>query len=307
MIERHPLTGEWVILAPWRGQRPNAFEAPTRRTPTDPRDCPFCPGNEEQTPPEIMRRENTTGWRVRVVPNRYPAIDHHEVVIESPQHAAGFGDLAPDHAATVLETYASRYRALSADPTLRHISIFKNDGEGSGQSIDHLHSQIVGLPVVPPRAELISAAFERQPCLLCMESGSGNPGGKGDASRRLYTEDLILKRTAEFILLVPPIPLFPFETWLVPVAHAPNFLGSQPDKLAALMQTTVLALNRALDSPSINLIFHNSPLPVRSRFHWFLQVFPRLTLQGGFELGSGMQINVVDPGEAASRLREAIS
>lgn len=290
MIERHPLTGESVIIAPWRGRRPNAFETPAPRTRTAPQDCPFCPGNEEQTPPEITRHESASGWLVRVVPNRYPAVDSHEVVIESPRHDDAFDHLPAGHAAIVVDTYMARYRTLSEDRVLRQISIFKNDGDGSGQSIDHLHSQIVGLPLVPPRAELISASFDNQSCPLCDK----------------VDELLLLRQTAEFNLLVPAVPMFPYETWIIPTRHAPNFLDEQPDKLSALMQTTVSALNRALDSPSLNWIFHNSPLPARPRFHWFLQVFPRLTMQGGFELGTGMQINVVDPHESASRLREVM-
>lgn len=296
-MQRHPLTGEWVIVAPWRSQRPNAFElaATLDRATPDP-DCPFCPGNEHQTPPEKLRKGSDDRWRIRVVPNRYPAVDAssqgvHEVVIESPAHGDHFESLEPGHAAEVIGVYAERLRALRSDPQLRHVCIFKNSGGESGQSIAHLHSQIVALPVIPPRAEMIARGFDSEPCLLCV---SGED------------ERLLISRSRDYSLRVPAVPLFPYETWIVPKIHAPSIrnVDSDPDKLALLIQTALRTMGNTLGPVSFNWIFHNSPLPERAGFHWFLQIIPRLTLQGGFELGTGMQINIVDAREAAARLRE---
>lgn len=296
MIHRHPLTGEWVILAPGRGQRPNAFDARRTRTRVPPASCPFCPGHEDETPPEILRRGSAHGWTIRVVPNRYPAVrsDHgvHEVVIESPNHQDDFDTLSAAHAAAVVEVYIERFTALATNPGLRSITLFRNDGWDAGQTIDHLHSQILALPLLPARAEMLAAGFARQPCVLCQ---------MGEA------ESLMIHDDDDFKWFVPPVPLFPYEQWIVPRRHAASFTNLDgADRLAQLMQTAVRTMKRVLEAPSFNWIFHNSPLPERPHFHWFLQLFPRLALQGGLELGSGIQINIVDPHRAAAELKESL-
>jgi UDPglucose--hexose-1-phosphate uridylyltransferase len=299
-LRRHPLTGEWVLVAPTRGLRPNAFDTSGPRVRISPSECPFCPGNETQTPPEILRRGSAVRWELRVVPNRYPAIDEqsrgaHEVVIESPEHDARFETLPLPKATMVLGAYQERYRALQSRHELRFITIFKNDGEDSGQSIDHLHSQIVGLPLVPPRAQLLASGFERNPCVLCTAASGG--------------ESLVVMRTEKFVSLVPAVPLFPYEQWIVPAQHDDSFLAvaaADLEDLARLMQDAVRAICRALNQPSFHWIMQNAPLPGSPSFHWFVQLFPRVTRQGGFELGTGMQINIVDPREAAEKLRGAI-
>lgn len=218
------------------------------------------------------------------------------MVIESPDHEARFDSLPPAHAAMVLQAYQERYRSLRARHDLRFIIIFKNNGDESGQSIDHLHSQIVALPLVPPRTQLLAAGFERNPCVLCTAVSGG--------------ESLVVTRTERFVSVVPAVPWFPFEQWIIPMGHHDTFLGvpeTELEELARLMQEAVRATARALDQPSFHWIFQNAPLPGSPTFHWFVQMFPRLTKLGGFELGTGMQINIVDPREAAEKLRGAIA
>ncbi|MGH7635555.1 MAG: DUF4931 domain-containing protein, partial [Gemmatimonadaceae bacterium] len=148
MIERTPITGDPVILAPEREERPNVFDGAP---------CPFCPGAEDQTPPEIDRDGDP--WRIRVFPNRYPPTEHAEVVVESDDHYAEFDSLDADHARRAVEITFARYRALAAKAA--YVCIFKNHGRLAGASIPHLHSQLAGLPFVPQRPADEGDAFAR--------------------------------------------------------------------------------------------------------------------------------------------------
>jgi UDPglucose--hexose-1-phosphate uridylyltransferase len=296
---RHPLTGEWVLYAPSRGDRPGAFESRRPRTRTPREQCPFCPGNEHETPPEIYRTGSAERWKTRVVPNRYPAITAvdggaHEVVIESPDHDVRFHSLSVEQAQTVIDTWQLRHQALSLRGDIAFVTIFKNDGPDSGQSIDHLHSQIVALPTVPTRAALIANGFGGGSCPLC----------------QVVLEPLLLRENETFTAVAPPVALYPYEIWILPKRHvaslAPLSLSERTD-LAHLMQNASEAFARVLDDSSFNWILHTSPLPERAEFHWFVQAFPRLAQQGGFELGTGMQINIVEMARAVEELREAMN
>jgi len=155
VIGKTPITGDPVILAPGRDERPNVYDGAP---------CPFCPGAEEQTPPEIARDGDP--WRIRVFPNRYPPTEHAEVVVESANHDDVFEALSPDHARRAIEITFDRYHALASKAA--YVCIFKNHGRLAGASIPHLHSQLVGTPFVPPRPAREGEAFGRATsCMLC--------------------------------------------------------------------------------------------------------------------------------------------
>src|SRR3954447_18468786 len=154
VTERTPITNDPVILAPARSDRPNVYEGAP---------CPFCPGAEDQTPPEIARDGDP--WRIRVFPNRYPPTEHAEVIVESAKHDA-FDALPADQAQRAVELYFERYRSLAAESA--YVCIFKNHGRMAGASIPHLHSQLVGTPFVPLRPSREGDAFARaKHCPLC--------------------------------------------------------------------------------------------------------------------------------------------
>jgi UDPglucose--hexose-1-phosphate uridylyltransferase len=267
VIRKTPITGDPVILAPEREQRPDVYE----RTP-----CPFCPGAEQQTPPEIAR--DGEPWRVRVFANKYPATDHHELIVESPLHDATFDRLAPDHAARAVEIMFARYRALRA--LSPYVCLFKNHGRFAGATMLHMHSQIVGTPFIPLRAAREGEAFARR-CRLCA----------------METHPRIAE-SQHYLWIAPLGSTMSYQQWIVPKTHGNEM--DEPRELAALLQDSVRAMLTLADS--FNWAFIN--FPHQERGHWYVELFPRTTVVAGFELATGTFINTVDPAEGAATLRE---
>ena len=326
-LRKDPIVGRWVIISTERAKRPTDFKP--RRTDAKPGLCPFCPGNEDKTPPEILAyRDNGTapnapGWRVRVVPNRFPAlsiegkvdrkgegmfdrmngIGAHEVIIESPQHDVTFSALEQKQIEDVLWAFRDRIVDLTKDSRLQYCLIFKNHGEAAGASLDHTHCQLIALPIVPRavRQELKSAKeyFEyKERCVFC-----------DVLTQELNDELRIIDQTENFVAIAPYAPRFPFETWILPRVHASNFEDSQRPEfmdLARMLKSTFQRLEKALDYPPYNFVLHTAPVRERNlpHFHWHIEIVPKLTSVGGFEWGSGFYINPTPPEEAAQFLRE---
>ena len=340
-FRRDPISGDWVIIAPQRSLRPDEFhESGAGRTPdvpSWPAPCPFCAGRECATPPEVAAdREpgsapDGPGWRVRIVPNKFPAVARdaavvaaengpferrngfgiHEVVIESPDHDADFSSFAADHAASVLRLTRDRLRRLEAEEGIRYVHWFKNRGREAGASLRHPHSQIVALPFIPGRVRLEIEAAARfgaanRACLFCRTIGDEIRDGRR----------LVLRGDA-FIVTAPFAARFPFETHLHPIFHAPSFarLGdSEIAILAETLQTLLRGLKGALDDPPYDIVLHQAPGPDPSRpnrpereYHWHLEIFPVLTRVAGFEWGTGVFINPIPPERAAAALREILA
>jgi UDPglucose--hexose-1-phosphate uridylyltransferase len=281
---RHPITGEWIIVAPQRGERPNAFG-----TAADDEPCPFCAGNEHLTPPEIARRGTPEAWSVRVFPNKYPAVDAetrdesgamlggaHEVIVESPDHEAAIDSM---QLADAVDLYIERFTALAG--LYASVSIFKNDGAAAGASLPHVHSQVIALPFVPARAAEELAGFrEASRCPLCA----------------LVAEPrFVIRESESFLTIAPAAARMAYEQWIVPRVHAPSFsslpAGSRQE-LASHLRSGVAALRARIPGAAFNWAFHNF---ADDAAHWYVALFPRVTLLAGFELGSGTAIDVVGP------------
>lgn len=267
MTERTPITNDPVILAPDREQRPNVFEGAP---------CPFCPGAEEQTPPEIAR--DGEPWRIRVFPNRYPPAEHAEVIVESAAHDDSFDELPPDHAARVVALIFERYRAIEAS----YVSIFKNHGRLAGASIPHLHSQIVRTPFIPLRPAREAEAFAAN-CQLC------------------EAEHPLIAETENYRWIAPRGSRLAYQQWIVPKSHEHDL--SEPRELASLLQSSARAMRGISDS--FNWAFIT--FPHQPRGHWYVEIFPRIAMIAGYELGTGTFINTVDPVDAAKTLSAASS
>jgi len=285
-IAAHPITGEPILLAPERAARPRAFAG-------DEADdvCPFCPGNESLTPPEVARIERDGRWLVRAFPNKYPAAEHHEVIVESPEHAATFADVP--HASEVVRMYAERYAALAARPDVAYVSLFTNDGAMAGASIPHLHSQLLAVPFVPPRIEREAAAFARaDDCPLCAMLATHREAG------------LIVREDNAFAWLVPSGSFMANEQWLVPKRHQnemTSMTGDEQTALGELLRAATAATKKL--APSMNRLFLN--FPNEAAAHWYVDLFPRRTTVAGFELATGTFIEVIEPAETARILRES--
>jgi UDPglucose--hexose-1-phosphate uridylyltransferase len=327
-LRKDPVVERWVIIATERARRPMDF-APEPPPPRRIEDCPFCPGREDRTPPEIYRSGGPEDgpWTVRVVPNKFPAlhgdgdggevhatgegiydriegVGAHEVVVESPDHFAGLGTLPAAHVGEILGAYRERLLALRKDPRLEYVLIFKNHGVQAGASLEHPHSQLIATPILP---ELIAEELEgalryfrmKERCVWCdvvrQERRSGS---------RLVLED------ERFVAVAPYASRFPYETWILPTAHRPHFESLQPDEvdaLARLLRELVARLGRLFVDPPYNFALHTAPLKAADpeHFHWHLELMPKLTRLAGFELGTGFFINPTPPEDAARFLRLA--
>lgn len=260
-LRRNLITGEPVIFAPDRASR---FPAGG---------CPFCPGHEHETPPELARIGDP--WRVRVFDNKYPFAPRHEVIVESPRHDATFGQL--ENAAEIVALYVERYRAMDA----AHVVLFKNHGAMAGASLEHLHSQLAGVSFIPPRAQRELAAFASR-CPLC--------------------EPLqhVIDESEHFRRIAPHGSSFAYEQWIVPRRHAPNFSmlsGDETNDLAMRLRDAARSMERI--APSYNWLFMN----FQQAGHWYVQAMPRMTTIAGFELAAGTFIDIIDPAAAAEKLR----
>lgn len=324
------VTGRWVILSPQRAERPYDFAGVAPARAAGP--CPFCPGNEAETPPEILAARpagslpDTPGWTLRVVPNRFPALARegrpergaeglyaslsgvgaHEIIVESPDHARGLAELPMERVAAVLGAWRRRMADLQADARLRYVLIFKNHGAPAGASLEHPHGQLLATPIVPRQVqeELDGARrhFERRGrCVFCdvVAQESGPDGGRC----------LVLARDG-YVVLAPYAARFAYETWILPVAHASAFErgdAAQDAALAGVLGETLRRLERVLPRLAYNLVLHTAPCrsPELGHYHWHVEILPRLSEFAGFEWGSGFFINPTPPEEAAAALRAA--
>ncbi len=330
-LRRDPIVGRWVIIATERAKRPS--DVPRVREGVSGTLCPFCPGQEDKTPPEVyavgrpaQARPNETGWRVRVVPNRYPAlmiegelereasgiydrmngIGAHEIVIETPEHVKDLAGMSDAEVTELLFAFKARILDLRNDLRFRYIILFKNHGPAAGATLEHSHSQLIALPVTPRQVqEEIDGArrhFEhRERCIFCdivMQE-------RKERARLVMEND-------EFVVFAPWAPRSPFETWIVPKRHESNFEAEPKERLALgaeALRSTVKRLGSALGGPAYNFIIHSNPLrdPPSPSYHWHVEVMPALTRVAGFEWGSGFFINPVPPEEAAEFLRLVVT
>jgi UDPglucose--hexose-1-phosphate uridylyltransferase len=318
-----------VIIAAERRFRPRDFDA-QRGTPADgPELCPFCPGHESYTPPEILayRAPGTTangpGWWTRVVANKFPAlqiegelerrgegiydrmngIGAHEVIIESPDHSKELSELSVEDIERVLLAFRERMRDLKNDLRIRYILVFKNHGAGAGASLEHGHGQLIATPIIPKvvQEELDGALRHyrlKERCVYC------------DIVEQELREGRRLVREEDgFVAIAPFAPRFSFETWILPKRHQASFDETDTASLAALariLRDTLGRLRRALDKPNYNFLLHTSPCRESQleHYHWHLEIFPKLAHVAGFEWGTGFYINTTPPEESAKYLRE---
>ena len=333
-LRKDPIIGRWVIIATERSKRPTDFHLAPEKP--DTRSCPFCEGNESKTPSEVFsfRKAHThkasPGWEVRVVPNKYPAlgiegelekmgigmydrmngIGAHEVIIENPNHMVSLEDLPLEHAAKVFETYKIRMADLSKDKRFRYVLVFKNVGLQAGASLTHPHSQLIATPITPKRvAEELIGAQEyftyKDRCVFCDVVREEQEQQK----RIVYEND-------DFLCFCPFASRFPFETWIIPKRHSPDYTNIQAKEipqLADAVQHGLKRLSKALHKPQYNFVIHSSPVrwprkgywtTIEHDYHWHIEIMPRLTKVAGFEWGTGFYINPTVPEEAAKYLRE---
>ena len=328
-LRQDPTTKAWVILAPERAKRPQQ-KPKTKRAEELPgwdASCPFCPGNEDQTPPEVFRLPlsgSDSNWEIRVVPNRFAALspdvkgimveeEHlfrkmagfgaHEVIIESPSHNTPMPLMSYEQVEKVLIAYQERYNALKKNEQVKFITIFKNHGWASGTSLVHPHSQLVATPIVAPsyRREFDTAHeyyVDMGRCLYC-----------DLLAQELERKVRIVAQTEQFVVFHPYASRGPYETWIIPRSHSASF-GLFPSMylagMARVLKDTLSCLYHRLDNPAFNLVVDSTIVEDEEDpyYHWHIRIIPRLTTIAGFEMGSGIYINTSLPEETAKVMRE---
>ena len=326
-LRQNVITKDWVIFATERAKRPHEFARSLDDIPPElpiyKHNCPFCKGNENSSELESLRIEDQHGWRVRIIPNKYPALSpngdrirhsegihrsitgvgYHEVLIEHPDHNVTIALMEINDVINILKAYRQRYNAISQDNRIESVIIFKNHGEGAGTSLEHPHSQITATPVVPSQIryrmiEAISYFDDMGECLFCYTLRD-----------ELNAKERIILETEHFVAFTPYAALSPFHMWVFPRRHSSCFGGITELELADLAYTlkTVLAkLFYGLNNPAYNYTIRSIPTDDKQSdyFHWYLAIVPRLSKAAGFELGSGMYINTAIPEDSAKFLRE---
>ncbi len=320
------VTREWVIISTERARKPEDFRQKRDKKilPEFLESCPFCPGNEHKTPDEIMRIPDDGNWLVRVIPNKFAALSsdgqrlrkneglkhlvagvgRHEVIIESPLHNTPTALLPVGDISNIIRAYKKRFIDVYNNPLIEHVIIFKNQGEASGTSIIHPHSQLIGTPVTTfqVRDRIFDAKryFDNTgECLMC-------------ASLKDELEDgrRVILNTEHFVTFIPYAALSPFHTWIFPKRHNATFGDIRDEEIVDLaynLKTILSKLYYGLDNPDFNYVIRSeNPVEFGSEyFHWYLSIVPRIIQASGFELGSGMYTNASIPEEIAEFLRKA--
>lgn len=332
-LRKDPITQEWVIVATERARRPSDFLYLTIADPERPEyspTCPFCPGKENLTPSEVLafrhgQQPNTADWWVRVVPNKFPAlaiegdlqkhgvgmydmmngVGAHEVIIETPKHHLDPTTVTQNQLAEVIWAYRERYLDLRKDARFKYILIFRNHGKVAGASLEHPHSQLVATPMIPIEIVNEIQGAERyyqyrDRCIWC-----------DMVQQELASEVRVVKQSERFVAIEPFASKYPFETWLLPKGHQSSFVQMSRDRVeefAGLLQDTLRRISWSLNMPPYNFAIHTAPCDKEDSeiFHWHLVIMPRLTIAAGFEMGTGIYINVISPEEAARYLREIV-
>jgi len=331
-LRKNLVTREWVIIAKGRGKRPSELTAKDGPPPVYPEHddtCPFCPGNEAETPPEVFAMRdggarNSAPWKVRVVPNRYMALradasdrpreagifavrngfGAHEVIVETPRHDLDLWQMDTNQVESVIEAYRQRFLFYEASDALRYVLIFRNHGVRAGTSLAHPHSQLIAAPVMPRQlqVELRGAADYWEYLGRCVFCALVDHESRGDERTVLQTE--------HFIVVTSFAGRYPFETWILPKRHAIRFADmseAEACDFADVLRETLGRMASCLNQPSYNYAIHSAPAAEHNvrAYHWHMEIFPRITTLGGFELGSEMYFKVVAPEDAARYLREA--
>lgn len=327
-LRKDPIVGRWVIISTDRGKRPTDFTVPPPKE--NSKFCPFCYGNEDKTPHEVLAyrpdgsHANTAGWKLRVVPNKFPALQieggldkvgegvfdkmngvgAHEVIIETPNHKSAMENMSVKEIEDIFWAFRDRTMDLRKDKRFKYILIFKNHGQEAGASLEHTHSQLIALPIIPKLVgEELDGSLNhykfKERCIYC------------DIIRQeLSDRSRVIIENRDFITISPFAPRFPFETWILPKAHDSSFEDAQKHEvefLSIILKDTLLRMGKILNHPPYNLVIHTSPLAEQHNeyYHWHIEIMPKLTQVAGFEWGTGFYINPTPPETAAKYLREA--
>ncbi|MCX7956460.1 MAG: galactose-1-phosphate uridylyltransferase [Endomicrobia bacterium] len=325
-IRQNIATKEWVVISTERAKRPEDFKQVKEKKvlPEFSEKCPFCPGNEQMTPYETyVMKDINNKWKIRVIPNKYPAVVQEgtveyklegikrrvsgvgtaEVIIESAQHNLILPLMTEKDIEDIINVYKERYLTVEKDKRIKMIIVFKNYGEQAGASIEHPHSQLIAIPVVPFHIryrieEAMRYYDETGECVFCKM-----------LSKELEYQERIVVETGHFVSFVPYAALAPFHMWILPRRHMESFGDINSQEITDLAKNLKLTLSKlyiGLDNPDYNYVIRSVPVNEKGReyYHWYITIMPRLIKTAGFEIGTAMSINSSLPENDAKFLRE---
>ena len=323
-----PVFGSWVAIARRRRERPMEFISTQEIQQQN--ICPFCGGNEDETPSEVvafgaggevLTEPGASGqWVVRIVPNKYPSLAEpvqapsggpyasfdtdgtQEIVVPSPRHITSYSELTHDEAVVAMKACQHRNRQLAADPVVKHVMIFMNCGLDAGASLGHIHLQIMASPFTSPYVNRRAKLHQQY------SAQHGVPLLRSLLDWEVDCQLRVVEETEHFFVICPYASRHAFQIWLVPRDSGPLFLDLKAEPLAELgllLRKYVDCLETVLDKPSYNILFHQPPTSETGSAGWYVEIFPRLTRSAGYELGTDVWVNPVAPETAAKRIRSA--
>jgi UDPglucose--hexose-1-phosphate uridylyltransferase len=319
-----PITGLRVIVAGERGSRPGAFLDVAPREPIDPESDPFAPGHEDRTPPEVYALRENGDWKVRVVPNLYPALSGgeadagtdpladghgepdlfasrpatgaHEVVINAPDPVTSLAELDPSQVDTAMFVWRERMRAHD-DAAYVHVIV--NEGKEAGASLPHTHAQLYALPFVP-----VAVARERERFTAYSDRTQGRNLLEDLVQEEVRRGERIVAIDDEAVAIAPFAARVPFHLQVVPRTPVARFSDEGPTG-GRLVHEVLNRLRATLGTlPPLNMWVRTAPRDAAS-FCWRIEIMPRLAQLAGLEIGTGVHLNVLTPEDAAQRLRDA--
>lgn len=325
-FRQNPITKQWVLIAPARNKKPDEYRTYSvmHGVPEKDTSCVFCPGNEDKNP-TLLQYPAGKDWNIRVIPNKFPALEHSAVYRNRRFYVTHSGDgdheviitrkhnepVALQSIGTVeesLKVFIDRYKALSSHPELAHIQIFHNHGRDAGASIIHPHYQVLGTPIVPPHVhgEILGCYNyykSHGSCVYC-----------DIIKEEIAVQDRLVYESDHFVVISAYASRSPFETWILPKRHGGRFedmSASEIKHLSFVLKVTLGQLYTKLSDPPLNFYIHTLPMErggmremrEEAAFHWHLTIFPRITIWAGFEFATGIPINPVPPEVTAKFLR----
>ena len=325
-----PMTARWVIISTEKDYGPQNYEieSPLIKGGT----CPFCIGNEKMTPPEVdadrapETAPDTPGWVTRTVPNKFPALKNdpdlnrtgigmfdmmngvgeHEVIVEGTDHYQQLADLDVEQVKKVVRVYKKRSLELGMDNRFRYILIFKNYGSAAGASLEHSHTQLISLPIIPKRVmEELECAHHyfdyKERCVFCDIVRQESENRHREVAENKH-----------FIAFCPFASRSPFEISIMPKQHQAYFTDikeEEIDSFARILKEVLLRMKVGLKDPPYNFIIHTTPFDATGDdfiyYHWHVEVMPKVSKIAGFEWGTGFYLNPTSPETASRYLREA--
>lgn len=326
------ITNDWVIFEPNREKKPTEFKTDEldnihvfRDRPHYKENCPFCRGNEKPDDKQIFTLPDSKEWLVRVIENKFASLNRHvelnsgiasglhqempgfgihDLIIDNPRHNLTIAVMPQNEVEELLNSFFKRYTEIKNHPLVQHVVIFKNQGLQAGGSLEHPHSQIYGLPVMPFETVVRKREVEKyfannQSCLLC---------DMIDDEKRL--KERVIFENEHFISFVPYASISPYHIWITPKRHAPCFGLIQKEEIvsmASILKNVLARVFWGLKNPDFNFViqslshFENEPLG----FHWYLSIIPHVKKKGGLSYAGGIQLNPMMPETAAEELRRA--